>query len=172
MNAVVPGFYAGGECACASVHGANRLGTNSLLDLLVFGKSAGDSAVEDLKAGRAHRELPKDVADKTLARISALDNRKGGANVHETRLAMQRTMQDHAGVFRFGDMLKQGVEQDPRGRKGGSPTRDQGQVDGLEYGTDRSAGNGKPDRSRQGHDDLRRGPQGVARCPRSRRCAG
>jgi succinate dehydrogenase/fumarate reductase flavoprotein subunit len=65
----VPGFYAGGECACASVHGANRLGTNSLLDLLVFGKSAGDSAVEDLKAGRAHRELPKDVADKSLARI-------------------------------------------------------------------------------------------------------
>jgi len=110
MNSVVPGFYAGGECACASVHGANRLGTNSLLDLLVFGKSAGDSAVEDLKAGRAHRELPKDVADKTLARISALGNRKGGANVHETRLAMQRTMQDHAGVFRFGDMLKQGVE--------------------------------------------------------------
>ncbi|MGB7501412.1 MAG: succinate dehydrogenase flavoprotein subunit [Azonexus sp.] len=110
MSAVVPGFYAGGECACASVHGANRLGTNSLLDLLVFGKSAGDAAVEDLKLGRAHRDLPKDVADKTLERISALDNRKGGANVHETRLAMQRVMQDHAGVFRFGDMLKQGVE--------------------------------------------------------------
>lgn len=109
-SSIVPGFYAGGECACASVHGANRLGTNSLLDLLVFGKSAGDSAVEDLKAGRAHRDLPKDVSDKTLARISALDNRKGGANVNETRLAMQRTMQDHAGVFRFGDMLKQGVE--------------------------------------------------------------
>jgi succinate dehydrogenase / fumarate reductase flavoprotein subunit len=109
-NSVVPGFYAGGECACASVHGANRLGTNSLLDLLVFGKSAGDSAVEDLKAGKAHRDLPKDAAEKSLARIAAIDNRKGGANVHETRLAMQRTMQDHAGVFRFGDMLKQGVE--------------------------------------------------------------
>ncbi|MCK6390315.1 MAG: succinate dehydrogenase flavoprotein subunit, partial [Azonexus sp.] len=110
FNTVVPGFYAGGECACASVHGANRLGTNSLLDLLVFGKSAGDSAVEDLKGGKAHRELPKDAAEKSLARIAAIDNRKGGANVHETRLAMQRTMQDHAGVFRFGDMLKQGVE--------------------------------------------------------------
>src|SRR5574343_92464 len=109
-NTIVPGFYAAGECACASVHGANRLGTNSLLDRLVFGKSAGDSAVEDLKAGKAHRELPKDVADKTLARISTLDNRKGGANVHETRLAMQRTMQNHATVFRFGDMLKSGVE--------------------------------------------------------------
>ena len=67
FNSVVPGFYAGGECACASVHGANRLGTNSLLDLLVFGKSAGDSAVEDLKGGKAHRELPKDAAEKSLA---------------------------------------------------------------------------------------------------------
>ena len=109
-NSPVSGFYAAGECACASVHGANRLGTNSLLDLLVFGKSAGDSAVEDLKAGKAHRDLPKDAAEKSLARIAAIDGRKGGANVHETRLAMQRTMQDHAGVFRFGDMLKQGVE--------------------------------------------------------------
>ncbi|HZX30617.1 MAG TPA: FAD-binding protein, partial [Rhodocyclaceae bacterium] len=110
LTSVIPGFYAGGECACASVHGANRLGTNSLLDLLVFGKSAGDSAVEDLKGGSAHRDLPKDAAEKSLARINALNNRKDGANVHETRLAMQRTMQDHAGVFRFGDMLKKGVE--------------------------------------------------------------
>jgi succinate dehydrogenase / fumarate reductase flavoprotein subunit len=109
-NTIVPGFYAAGECACASVHGANRLGTNSLLDLLVFGKSAGDSAVEDLRAGKAHRELPKDADAKSLARIAALDNRKGGADVHETRLAMQRTMQNHAGVFRFGDLLKSGVD--------------------------------------------------------------
>jgi succinate dehydrogenase / fumarate reductase flavoprotein subunit len=60
----VPGFYAAGECACASVHGANRLGTNSLLDLLVFGKSAGETAVEYIKAnGKAHKPLPKDAAD-------------------------------------------------------------------------------------------------------------
>jgi len=107
---VVEGFYAAGECACASVHGANRLGTNSLLDLLVFGKSAGDSAVEDLLGGKAHRDLPKDAADFSLARISKIDNQKGGSSVYDTRLAMQRVMQDHAGVFRFGDMLKQGVE--------------------------------------------------------------
>ncbi|MCX8146069.1 MAG: succinate dehydrogenase flavoprotein subunit [Azovibrio sp.] len=110
-NTVVPGFYAAGECACASVHGANRLGTNSLLDLLVFGKSAGDSAVEDLKSGKAHRDLPKDAADFSLARIDAINKRKGGASVHEARLAIQRTMQDHAGVFRFADMLKKGVTQ-------------------------------------------------------------
>ena len=110
-STVVPGFYAAGECACASVHGANRLGTNSLLDLLVFGKSAGDSAVEDLKGGKAHRELPKDAAEFSLARVEAINNRKGGASVHEARLAIQRTMQDHAGVFRFADMLKKGVTQ-------------------------------------------------------------
>lgn len=110
LNAAVPGFYAAGECGCASVHGANRLGTNSLLDLLVFGKSAGDSAVEDLKAGKMHRDLPKDAIDQTLARVSGLDSRKGGANADETRIAMQRTMQNHAGVFRFADLLEQGVE--------------------------------------------------------------
>jgi succinate dehydrogenase / fumarate reductase, flavoprotein subunit len=106
----VPGFYAAGECACASVHGANRLGTNSLLDLLVFGKSSGETVVEELKGSqRAHKELPKDAAAASLARIARLDGQKNGENVHDVRLAMQRTMQDHAGVFRFNDMLKQGV---------------------------------------------------------------
>ncbi|MCL2021436.1 MAG: succinate dehydrogenase flavoprotein subunit [Betaproteobacteria bacterium] len=106
---IVPGFYAAGECACASVHGANRLGTNSLLDLLVFGKSAGDSAVEDLKDGEAHRTLPADAQDVARSRIAALDARKGGTSVYEARQAISRTMQDHAGVFRFEDLLKQGV---------------------------------------------------------------
>jgi succinate dehydrogenase / fumarate reductase flavoprotein subunit len=111
-NATTPvtGFYAAGECACASVHGANRLGTNSLLDLLVFGKSAGESVAEDLaKSARAHKPLPADAADLSLSRIARLDGQTGGENVHEVRLAMQRTMQDHAGVFRFADLLKQGV---------------------------------------------------------------
>jgi succinate dehydrogenase / fumarate reductase flavoprotein subunit len=108
-NVVAPGFYAAGECACASVHGANRLGTNSLLDLLVFGKSAGDSAVEDLKDGKAHRDLPADAADRIRARIDALDKRRGGVSVYEARQAISRTMQDHAGVFRFADLLKKGA---------------------------------------------------------------
>jgi succinate dehydrogenase / fumarate reductase flavoprotein subunit len=107
---VVQGFYAAGECACASVHGANRLGTNSLLDLLVFGKSAGDSAIEDIQKGAAHRDLPKDAAEFSLARVNKLNTQTGGANVAEARLAMQRTMQDHCGVFRFKDMLVKGVE--------------------------------------------------------------
>jgi succinate dehydrogenase / fumarate reductase flavoprotein subunit len=108
-NVVVPGFYAAGECACASVHGANRLGTNSLLDLLVFGKSAGDSAVEDLKAGKAHRDLPANAADGSLARVEAIHQRQGGVSVYEARLAISRTMQDHAGVFRFSELLKKGA---------------------------------------------------------------
>jgi succinate dehydrogenase / fumarate reductase flavoprotein subunit len=108
---VVPGFYAAGECACASVHGANRLGTNSLLDLLVFGKASGESVIEDFKKmPKAHKELPKDAADLSLARVNRLNTQVNGENVHEVRLAMQRCMQDHAGVFRFGDMLKQGVD--------------------------------------------------------------
>jgi succinate dehydrogenase / fumarate reductase flavoprotein subunit len=108
---VVPGFYAAGECACASVHGANRLGTNSLLDLLVFGKASGESVIEDFKKmPKAHKELPKDAADLSLARINRLNTQTNGESVHEVQLAMRRVMQEHAGVFRFGDMLKQGVQ--------------------------------------------------------------
>ncbi|HEX9180368.1 MAG TPA: succinate dehydrogenase flavoprotein subunit [Burkholderiales bacterium] len=109
-EAVVQGLYAAGECACVSVHGANRLGTNSLLDLVVFGKSSGDHVVETLrKDGRARKELPKDAEDRTLARIARLEGQKDGEGVHEVRLAMQRTMQDHCGVFRNQELLAQGV---------------------------------------------------------------
>ncbi|WP_068805591.1 succinate dehydrogenase flavoprotein subunit [Thauera phenolivorans] len=110
-NTPVVGFYAAGECACASVHGANRLGTNSLLDLLVFGKSAGETVVEDLQSGNLRlKPLPADAADVSLARLNRLENQKNGTQVHDVRLAMQRTMQKHAGVFRFNDLLKEGVQ--------------------------------------------------------------
>jgi succinate dehydrogenase / fumarate reductase flavoprotein subunit len=93
------------------VHGANRLGTNSLLDLLVFGKSAGETAVEELKKSpKALMPLPLGEIDKTLARLDRLNGQKGGANVHETQLALRRSMQTHCGVFRFADKLKAGVE--------------------------------------------------------------
>jgi len=109
-NTPVQGFYAAGECACASVHGSNRLGTNSLLDLLVFGKSAGESVAADFKAGQLDlKPLPGDAADRSLARIARLESQKGGNMVSEVRLAMQRVMQKHAGVFRFNDLLKEGV---------------------------------------------------------------
>jgi succinate dehydrogenase / fumarate reductase flavoprotein subunit len=107
----VTGFYAAGECACASVHGANRLGTNSLLDLLVFGKSSGDTVIEDMVSmPKEHKALPAGYADKTLARLSRLENQTNGSSVNDTRLAMQRTMQNHCGVFRFKDKLEEGVQ--------------------------------------------------------------
>ena len=107
----VGGFYAAGECGCASIHGANRLGTNSLTDLLVMGKSAGMSMIEFLRSeGRAHRELPANAADYSLGRLNRLDTQTGGEEVHEVRGEIQRTMQAHCGVFRFPDLLTQGVE--------------------------------------------------------------
>ncbi|WP_153115524.1 succinate dehydrogenase flavoprotein subunit [Rhodocyclus tenuis] len=110
-NVPVPGFYAAGECACASVHGANRLGTNSLLDLLVFGKASGETVVEDLKQMPAeHRSLPADAIERTRERLERLDARSGGESEYETRLALQRVMQAHCGVFRFKDKLAEGVE--------------------------------------------------------------
>jgi succinate dehydrogenase / fumarate reductase, flavoprotein subunit len=110
-NAVLPGFYAAGECGCASIHGANRLGTNSLTDLLVMGKSAGESTVAFVRAfGQHHKPLPADAGDFSLSRMNRLDTQKGGESVHDVKWAMKRNMQDHAGVFRFPEMLKKGVE--------------------------------------------------------------
>ena len=109
-GAPVKGFYAAGEVACASVHGANRLGTNSLLDLLVFGKSSGDSVIDDIKSGAvALRDLPEGFGERTMARLYRLETQTGGSNVNETRLELQRTMQKHCGVFRFKEMLVEGV---------------------------------------------------------------
>ncbi len=108
---VVKGFYAAGECACASVHGANRLGTNSLLDLLVFGKSSGNSMIDFIKG--QPKDLPELVmndVERSVARVARLDNQTQGTNVNEARTAMQRTMQAHCGVFRFNDMLQEGVK--------------------------------------------------------------
>jgi succinate dehydrogenase / fumarate reductase flavoprotein subunit len=108
-NTVVPGFYAAGECGCASVHGANRLGTNSLTDLLVFGKAAGDSIIRFLKENPGHKDLPADAADRTLTRLARLDGQKNGENVYQVANDIRRVMQAHCGVFRFPDLLIEGV---------------------------------------------------------------
>src|SRR6185369_3131509 len=101
-SGAVPGFYAAGECGCASIHGANRLGTNSLTDLLVMGKSSGQSMVEFIRGeGKAHRDLPKDAAEYSRSRVARLDSQTAGEEVHEVRGEMQRIMQAHCGVFRF-----------------------------------------------------------------------
>lgn len=111
MSVPVHGFYAAGECACASVHGANRLGTNSLLDLLVFGKSAGETVVEDFRNGQLPlHPLPADAGEVSLARINRLETQSNGEPVHEVSDEMRRTMQKHAGVFRFDNLLREGVQ--------------------------------------------------------------
>jgi len=107
---LVKGLYAAGECACVSVHGANRLGTNSLLDLLVFGKASGEQVVSDLaREGMAHQELPKEAAERVLERLARLDSAQSGESVAEVGAEMRRTMQLHCGVFRFPDSLAEGV---------------------------------------------------------------
>ncbi|MGL6072016.1 succinate dehydrogenase flavoprotein subunit [Craterilacuibacter sp.] len=107
---IVKGFYAAGECACASVHGANRLGTNSLLDLLVFGKSSGNSMIDFIKTQPENLPALNTAAvERSVARVARLDGQTNGTNVHEARSAMQRIMQAHCGVFRFKDMLAEGV---------------------------------------------------------------
>src|SRR5258706_290564 len=109
-EAAVPVFYAAGECACASVHGANRLGTNSLTDLLVFGKAAAESIIEFLRENPGRKDLPKDAAERTQARLARLDGQKNGESVAEVGAEIRRTMQAHCGVFRFPEMLVKGVK--------------------------------------------------------------
>lgn len=108
-NSVVGGLYAVGECACVSVHGANRLGTNSLLDLLVFGKAAGDHIVASSLKDRAHKPLPADAADFTLARLARLDGSTGGEYAQDVANDIRKSMQQHASVFRTQALMDQGV---------------------------------------------------------------
>lgn len=106
---VVPGLYAVGEAACVSVHGANRLGSNSLIDLVVFGRATGLHLKETLKPNGSHKPLPQDSADLALSRLDKYRNAKGGSPTAAIRLEMQHTMQKHAAVFRDSALLAEGV---------------------------------------------------------------
>ena len=108
QSEVVNGLYAVGECSCVSVHGANRLGTNSLLDLLVFGRAAGNHIVEFNKT-TTHKSLPADAADLTLARIARLDNASEGEYAQDVANDIRAAMQQHAGVFRTQAIMDEGV---------------------------------------------------------------
>ena len=107
----VNGFYAVGECSCVSVHGANRLGTNSLLDLVVFGRAAGNHIVEHVKNQKEHKPLPADAGEFSLARLAKLDKSTSGEYTQDVANDIRSTMQKHAGVFRTSELLKEGVEQ-------------------------------------------------------------
>jgi len=106
---IVPGLYAVGECSCVSVHGANRLGTNSLLDLLVFGRAAGNHLVANHPKGREFPDLPADAADAALARLAKLDGNPGGEYAQDVANDIRAAMQQHAGVFRTQASMDEGV---------------------------------------------------------------
>ena len=105
---IVPGLMAIGEAGCVSVHGANRLGSNSLLDLVVFGRAAAHRAAEIVKAGMPHKKLKPEILDPIISRLDKIRNAKGDISVADLRLKMQRTMQDHAAVFRTEEVLEEG----------------------------------------------------------------
>ncbi len=108
-DAVIPGLMAIGEAACVSVHGANRLGSNSLLDLIVFGRAAANYCAETIKPGQAHKPLPA-AGEESLSRLDKLRHNKGSLPTAQIRLNMQRTMQNNAAVFRTGKILEEGMD--------------------------------------------------------------
>jgi succinate dehydrogenase / fumarate reductase flavoprotein subunit len=107
----VPGLYAAGECACVSVHGANRLGGNSLLDILVFGRAAANHIIEFLGENRYHLPLDEASLDRAMQRIHRWERRQGSESVDRIRRELGETMEKYCGVFRTEDVLQQGVEQ-------------------------------------------------------------
>ncbi len=108
-DSVVPGLFAIGEAACVSVHGANRLGSNSLIDLVVFGRATGKRLAEIIKPGAPHKPLPENSAQAPLARLDKFRNASGSKPTAQIRSEMQRTMQKHAAVFRDTTLLAEGV---------------------------------------------------------------
>jgi succinate dehydrogenase / fumarate reductase, flavoprotein subunit len=108
-DSVVPGLMAVGEAACVSVHGANRLGSNSLLDLVVFGREAARHCASTVKPDTRHRPLAKDAGELAVSRIDRLRNAQGKIGTAQIRLNMQRVMQEHAAVFRTGESLNEGI---------------------------------------------------------------
>jgi succinate dehydrogenase / fumarate reductase flavoprotein subunit len=107
-NTVVPGLMAIGEAACVSVHGANRLGSNSLIDLVVFGRAAAHRAAATIDKDSKHRDLPADAGDQAVARLDRFRNASGKTPTAELRLKMQKAMQENCAVFRNGDVLAEG----------------------------------------------------------------
>jgi succinate dehydrogenase / fumarate reductase, flavoprotein subunit len=108
-DTVVPGLMAIGEAACVSVHGANRLGTNSLIDLVVFGRAAAQKCSETIRLAKAQAELPKGAADAGLARLDRFRHARGTTPPAALRLKMQRAMQEHCEVYRIASLLEEGV---------------------------------------------------------------
>ncbi len=111
QDAIVPGLMAIGEAACTSIHGANRLGSNSLIDLVVFGRASGLRCAETVEAGSSHPELPSDAGQAALSRLDHFRYANGGTRTADLRLRMQKTMQTNCAVFRTGEVLEEGKQE-------------------------------------------------------------
>ncbi len=174
-NSVVNGLYAVGECACVSVHGGNRLGTNSLLDLLVFGRAAGNHIVDQAVRLRSHKALPKDAADASLARLARIDGGASGESVATIANDLRRTMQNHCGVFRNQALLTEGIAKVMELEQRVQRVAIEDKTPHLQYRAGGSARAAQHDRGRQGHRRRGRGPAGeprgagAQRLPRPRR---
>ncbi|HHL45592.1 MAG TPA: FAD-binding protein [Gammaproteobacteria bacterium] len=107
----IPGLYAAGECACVSVHGANRLGGNSLLDIVVFGRAAANHIADYLQQNRYHRPLNEESVEQAISRLERWERRQDGESVAQLRRELQQTMEHYCGVFRTEEVLAEGVEQ-------------------------------------------------------------
>lgn len=110
-DVIIEGLYAAGESACSSVHGANRLGANSLLDLVVFGRGAAKTIASKHKPGETEPTLKSNAGEESVANLDRLLHKKGSISTADLRMKMQRTMQSHAAVFRDGPVLQEGCEQ-------------------------------------------------------------
>ena len=157
---IAPGLMAVGEAGCASVHGANRLGSNSLIDLVVFGRAAAIRAGKVVDAEAANAPLNKASVDAAVARFDALRHADGGTPTAELRHDMQVTMQEDAAVFRTDKTLAEGVREDEGHRGPDVGHQGDGPVDDLELRPDGDAGADQPDAERAGHRRQRRGAQG------------
>ncbi len=135
----VPGLLAVGEAACVSVHGANRLGSNSLIDLVVFGRAAGLKCAETVEPNSPHAELPPMRARRRSPGSTVSAFAAGGTPTAELRLRMQKTMQDYCAVFRTGDILSEGAEAPRRSLEGNRRYPRHRPVADLEFRSDRDA---------------------------------
>ena len=172
---IVPGLMALGEAACVSVHGANRLGSNSLIDLVVFGRAAALRCAEILTPNDKHPELPKDSAERALSRLDKFRNASGGTPTAQLRAKMQHVMQTNCAVFRTGEVLQEGSKLIHEVFDGTADIARHRPLADLELRPDRDAGIRQSDRAGRGHRGFRGQPHRKPRraCargfPRSRR---
>ncbi len=166
-DTVVPGLFAVGEAACVSVHGANRLGSNSLIDLVVFGRATGHRLKEIIKPGVSQNELAKDSADKALSRLDHFRHADGGSPTAEIRSDMQKTMQKHAAVFRDSKLMSEGVSQLSATYRADAGRESVRPLDDLEQRFDRDSGTRQFNRSGGCHHVIGREPEGKPRRARA-----